>query len=81
METITLTKGKPTSGEISKHLNRYIDIDVKRGVVILRLTEANGSSIDLSSLVHGNKIKWDLITYVKIEFVSDDAVIDYRLFP
>ena len=83
MKTITLTKENPTSGEIAKHPNRYIDIDIKSGKVKIKITQANGTSFVLKSIIHGTKIKWDLNDYIKIEFIfdSNDAVVDYKLFP
>lgn len=76
MEKI-LTKENPTSGEISKSQNRYIDIEIKKGTVLMRLKKVDGSLLGIPSTIHGTIIKWDLIDFVSIEFISNDAVINY----
>ena len=83
MKTITLTKENPTSGEIEKYPFRYIEINIIKGSVIIQLTQANGIVLKLPSTKYGTLIKWDIIDFVKIEFILDNtidnAIVDYKL--
>ena len=82
METKTLTKNDSKSGNI-KELNfkaKYIDINIKEGLTSLVLIKANGIS-KTKTLYEGYKCQGKNISnFVNIEFISDNAKIDYQIY-
>jgi hypothetical protein len=82
MTIVELTKEKPSSGEIGRYPNRYMDFNIKKGTVEIKFTKANDESEIYPYFENTAKKKKDIIAYVKFEFLSNnDAIIEYKLYP
>lgn len=81
MKKIALNKkNQPTSGKIIKDYNRYLDIVILEGSVIIKIEGLGG--VHLLPPITNSHVKWDYDDYTNIEFFasSETAVLKYKFF-